>query len=300
VEWIKEKAKSIVGKVKDWWKERRGFTTKDGQEHELFYSGDEKNAVAMVASGNPQPCIKQIEIFWEQASAPSASPEEKKAKNKLQKTKEMAIKKPNAPSLLEDMKEYFYVFKTASREMKVEGKTSSLGGDMVGTEMTVDWLGPNHPEGTEPESGVQDNLMGLLVTAPRKGLTGPNKYIRGHLLNHNLGGRGDAKNMFPITGNANNQHLHSIENKIRVDWVDKQSKTKTEKWVWYQVKVDVTEIHLDRSLQSSPLNYVNCVFICEAKQKDATGKVLDTWSSRVISTYGTKETAIKGELPPEK
>ena len=46
--------------------------------------------------------------------------------------------------------------------------------------------------------------MDLLETDP--GQCSAYKYVKGHILNHRLGGIGNAENMFPITGNANSRH----------------------------------------------------------------------------------------------
>ena len=174
-----------------------------------------------------------------------------------------------------------------AKEMKIERSTGSLGGDTVGKSMTVDWLGSKHPEGSTPESGVQDKLMGLLVTDPKKGSAF--KFIRGHLLNHNLGGRGNAENMFPITANANSQHSQSTETRIK-GWLKKP-----DRWVWYQVKVTSISSQLDVKKAKSPENWVDSAFECHAKLKDDTGKVEEDFSTSIPSVYEEKGKAIKTE-----
>jgi hypothetical protein len=115
--------------------------------------------------------------------------------------------------------------KDAIRETKFTQRTGTLAGDTVGMEMTIDWLGAKHKDGSPPKSGVQAKLMDLLVTDP--GESSESKFIRGHLLNEHLGGEGDANNPFPITGNANSQHLHSTESIIK-NWVKQKNR-----WVFY-------------------------------------------------------------------
>ena len=39
--------------------------------------------------------------------------------------------------------------------------------------------------------------------------------VRGHLLNHDLGGRGVAENLYPISAAANKQHSENVENKVK-------------------------------------------------------------------------------------
>lgn len=47
---------------------------------------------------------------------------------------------------------------------------------------------------------------------------GAKHWVRGHLLNANLGGPNVAPNLFPITGHANGDHLNYVENHIK-SWV---------------------------------------------------------------------------------
>jgi hypothetical protein len=124
--------------------------------------------------------------------------------------------------------------------------------------------------------------MGLLVTDPGK--RSPEKYIRGHLLNEHLGGRGNAENMFPITGNANSQHLHSTEKRIK-NWVGK-----AKRWVFYQVKVQGVSSKLDGG-PKSPANFVNSTLACHAVLKDGEGKPEEEFSTSIPSTYQARGTA---------
>lgn len=171
--------------------------------------------------------------------------------------------------------------KDAIKETKFTQRTGTLAGDTVGMEMTIDWLGAKHKEGSPPKSGVQDTLMGLLVTDPTE--SSESKFIRGHLLNEHLGGEGDANNLFPLTGNANSQHLHSTESKIK-NWVKEKNR-----WVFYNVRVDNVSKKLDLSgPKKNPKNYVNCTFVCTANQKDAAGEIKDKLSTQIHSKYNFK------------
>ena len=169
--------------------------------------------------------------------------------------------------------------KDAIKETRFTQRTGTLAGDTVGMEMTIDWLGAKHKEGSPPKSGVQTKLTELLVTDP--GESSESKFIRGHLLNEHLGGEGDANNLFPLTGNANSQHLHSTETIIK-NWVKQKHR-----WVFYNVRVDNVSSKLDGP-KKSPKNYVNCTFVCTAVQKDAAGEVKDKLSTRIPSKYDFK------------
>lgn len=290
--WIKEKAAQFVGKVKDWWKQRRAFKTKSGEQHEVFYSGDEKNPVPMVAS-DPKKLDAAYGDMEKIASQPDATPAQKQHKGKVAAARQAVAKNANHPSLLEDVRDLMDVYYavSAGKETKITRKTATLGGSTVGVEMVADWLGPKHPAGTAPESGAQKTLMDLLITDPRQ--SSEDKYIRGHLLNHNLGGRGNDENMFPITGNANKEHCGSIETKVK-DWIKAEKKSAPKKWVQYEVKVTNVKHKLEGGAKSWS-NFVDCVFVTQAKLKDGTGQVLEQVSSNITSTFGTKQKAQRNE-----
>jgi hypothetical protein len=286
--WIADKAKSLFGKVKsavtEWWKARKAFKTSGGESHEIYFTGEEKNAIAMVASKNPKPITKKLAEFDQQASQSGASVKERNGKSQIAKTAKALQKDPNDPNLVVNMKELVETYDEvdSGKEMKVTRKTGTLGGDTVGLEMTVDWLGADHPQGSPPQSGVQEKLMNLLVT--NKTESSEDKYIRGHLLNEHLGGRGEADNMFPITGNANSQHLHSTEKKVK-SWA-----SKPKRWIKYGVKVQGVSSKLNGG-PKSPGNYVNSSFVCQAILKDASGKTEEEFSTVIPSVFNTKGTA---------
>ncbi|HEY6000589.1 MAG TPA: DNA/RNA non-specific endonuclease [bacterium] len=176
------------------------------------------------------------------------------------------------------------------RPTSISRKTATLASDTVGTEMTIDWLDSQYPirhPGSPPKSGVQSRLMELLVTDPSQ--RSPDKFIRGHLLNEHLGGEGEAHNLFPITGNANSQHLHSTEKKIK-EWVKKP-----DQWVWYKVKVAAIDAKLDSSRKDQ--NYVDCTLNCQAVLKDEAGKERESFKSTIESKYKEKKQATV-ERPP--
>lgn len=172
----------------------------------------------------------------------------------------------------------------------VKHTKGSLKGHTVGMAMTADWLTDKHPAGSPPASGAQATLMELLVTNPSEGST--NKFIRGHLLNEHLGGPGTDENLFPITGNANSQHLHSTEKQVK-SWIKK-----ADRFVFYEVKVTGISSSLDGGSKSAE-NYVESTFVCRAILKDDTGKVEESFATSIPSVYGgKKQKATRVDGPP--
>ncbi|HXU92524.1 MAG TPA: hypothetical protein VFP33_02590 [Gallionella sp.] len=159
----------------------------------------------------------------------------------------------------------------------VKWDTGTLGGSTVGVKMVASRLGPDHPQGTPPGSGVQDSLMKQLVTNP--GEDNENKYIRGHLLNDNLGGLGADYNLFPITGNANSQHAHRVEETVK-KWVNINRY-----WVSYTVEVKMKRDRLEGT-EHKATNYVDSTYHCTASVIHADGSRAHEITADIVSEYG--------------
>jgi hypothetical protein len=113
---------------------------------------------------------------------------------------------------------------------KIAFRTTDLhGAGEVGVEMAAWPLGPDHPQGSGPTG--QEKLMGLLPVNPVLYRDADQRYIRGHLLNDNLGGPGRSVNLFPITAQANARHHAAIEGSVK-EWVNDMSY-----WVRYTVTI---------------------------------------------------------------
>lgn len=103
------------------------------------------------------------------------------------------------------------------------------GAGEAGVGMEAWPLGPDHPQGSGPTG--QDKLMGLLPVNPELYKAADQRYIRGHLLNDNLGGPGQPVNLFPITAQANSRHHSAIESHAK-EWVNDKRY-----WIRYSVQI---------------------------------------------------------------
>jgi hypothetical protein len=74
------------------------------------------------------------------------------------------------------------------------------------------WINPNEydPNGTEPKAGTWPSWWAAAAPKPN------NFWVRGHLLNHNLGGPGEKRNLTPITKAANSEHHNQIEKLLKL------------------------------------------------------------------------------------
>ncbi len=220
-------AKKLWGKVKqgvaNWWKATKEFTTASGEKHTLLLKGEGANAKLIIKS-DPTP----YQDFINGLTEPNDAKGKKAAALKIAEQIDLAIKnaaksdgqtnaalKPvdlkNDPSkiivdLLAKLAEA-----TAPLLAAASGTTSSptVYGPLqngYGTSAQVAKLTSVHPAGSEPgvKGGTWDDLV-------ERKLGGGSYYVRGHLLNHNLGGTGASwQNLTPLTQNSNNRALESM------------------------------------------------------------------------------------------
>ncbi len=57
------KLKTAAGSVAQWWKQKKPFKTEGGESHELYFVGEEANAVPTVASKDPMPVERSLDEF---------------------------------------------------------------------------------------------------------------------------------------------------------------------------------------------------------------------------------------------
>jgi len=133
--------------------------------------------------------------------------------------------------------------------------SGTAAGDTVAVGMVADPIGEDKTDGSTPQSGALSGVMNKLVTDTSQ--PNPSKYIRGHLLNHNIGGPGTSENMYPITGAANSQHRTSIEETVK-GWVDSHY------WVYYSVSVNNISENIEFPNEKHPENWINSTFDCRA------------------------------------
>jgi hypothetical protein len=88
-----------------------------------------------------------------------------------------------------------------------KGDALNSTSEPVGVKMVAPCLGPDHPQGSGPDTSVAAKHISVL--------NNKDKYIRGHLLNGDLGGPGDMGNLFPITCQANSLHYQNVEKEAK-------------------------------------------------------------------------------------
>ena len=146
------------------------------------------------------------------------------------------------------------------------------GSAVVGTSMEVKYLGKSLGGGSEPT--VQKAIYGnpgiptegcFKVGGEKQTKTDTQRFVRGHLLNENVGGPGnDERNLYPITGQANGLHKRQVEQ----GGEDVVKKVNTQGLLLYY-KVTVAGDHTPREITNPTTGVgrgfyeVRSTFLCE-------------------------------------
>lgn len=300
VAWLGNMLSKAKAAVTEWWKAKKPFSTKGGQNHEVFFTGDEKNAVAMVASKDPKPVEHRLAEFRRLAGEPTATANQKASLGKIDQTQKALKKDPNDPVIVTNLRDLFGLFDDVSPTRAVDYKQAGKdlpgapAGNTVGTYMSIDWLSTDFiasHHGSPPGSG-QNKLMDQLVVDPKN--RSAFKYIRGHLLNENLGGKGENINLFPITANANSQHLRSTESELK-NWVlATPPESATKQYALYEVSVAIDGVRLSNT--NIAQNYVNSTFNTRVVLKDDAGAEKKSFMASIKSEYTVKDTAKRFDM----
>lgn len=120
-------------------------------------------------------------------------------------------------------------------------------GDTVGIRMHAPVLGPDHPSGSGPRG--QSDLMSRLQTDAGGD---DERYVKGHLLNDQVGGIGLPHNLFPITGRANGEHEATVERRVKA-WIERGY------WMTYTVEVELLDADIT-DVNTADSNFVMARF----------------------------------------
>ncbi|MCB1886572.1 MAG: DUF4157 domain-containing protein [Rhodocyclaceae bacterium] len=231
--------KSGVRRLREWWRAKAGFRAADGESHEVFIEGQGRGATLMVASRTPTSYERFLER--ERANARTAGD--------TQREQDIDIAIPIAADLGEAMAAATQedAVKGGVRPVAAPDQTvdhgAVIGGLLaqlaIATARFMPTSQPLEPS-TPPEYGpLYDNTFGRRVEVAKlnrlhqRGSTPGSRadpsghwntlrkrykpggsrtfYVRGHLLNDNLGGPGDDwRNLTPITQDANNSDSDSM------------------------------------------------------------------------------------------
>ncbi|MFA5082929.1 MAG: DUF4157 domain-containing protein [Hydrogenophilaceae bacterium] len=222
-----------VARVRDWWRARSPFRSAGGEDHSLFFQGRGRSAQLMVASGTPRnyrnyirgltvPADKQADkaealviagqIDQAMASAPATSAPATAPAPGAVPAADPAVTIQTLLDRLAEKTARFMPTDTAESTQPQYGGLSNGFGNSVRVERLTARL-PSRGSGPSVSNARWDRLR-------RRKWGGASFYVRGHLLNDNLGGPGNTwLNLTPLTQAANNSNsasmLHAFESHVK-------------------------------------------------------------------------------------
>ncbi|MDM0030036.1 eCIS core domain-containing protein [Variovorax saccharolyticus] len=221
--------RGAAASLRDWWRERFGFRGADGRSHQLYFRGDGRNAQLIVES-DPEPFR---DFVRRQPDGPDKT-EALRLYDLLRQKQDQAVAAGAASggathsprsgaaasgtdlnaeinTLMQDLAAVtarLMTGRSGADEPPAWGTTTASG---YGTDVSVPTMGTDAlavwPNGSAPTSATEglDDWQRLLKR--RNDNTGVSSYyVRGHLLNHNIGGPGGTwQNLTPLSQETNNR-----------------------------------------------------------------------------------------------
>ncbi|TAF03408.1 MAG: DUF4157 domain-containing protein [Nostocales cyanobacterium] len=237
---VKDKYKKIVNKGKEkisvlveWWKAKKNFKANDGEKHTLFFKGADRQSTLMVASKNPKPYTQFLE--WVEGNETldndkrKAIQEAKQIAQKIEKEKGTRFgkglsdkqkeqaqndKQKNIENLLEELR--IPTAKLFGSDLP-DWQEPELGG--INNAGFGKWMKAkiltrvNIGKGSEPTK-AKHGIYDILNKRRDKGGSA-SYYVRGHLLNEKLGGKGIWENMTPLSRAGNGEHEAQFESLVK-------------------------------------------------------------------------------------
>lgn len=238
---VKDTAKKYGEKVLNFLGIRKKFKAVDGKEHTLFFEGSGKKPTFMIASDK-----MTFELFINKITNESEKKEAEAISRKIndilgddvssitEVSKREARIKENQNKINSYLERISKIagkyFKFSELPVsKIQFESASIGGGVMGKKMLAFPLTNNHPTGSE---STPDNSNPAYNKVERRGYMNGSFYVKGHLLNNNLGGPGSWINYTPFPGALFNTSVHYLR-------YEKPLKEAVEKNETFYYKVDV-------------------------------------------------------------
>jgi Domain of unknown function (DUF4157) len=229
VEKLVTMGRNAVNAVVQWWRERKDFSTENGEAHELYFRGQENSATLILASSNPKPIHQWIiDRRTELQTANQLNARNTAALNAITPLiAEMDAIRANRPpagggqprfinQVLNDLSRQIAIVGVSNNEVPVPTMvvrppfSSTKANGTISVEYLFD--DPQNHTGGAPTNGRED-LGGAFTEIARIGVT--TNWKRGHIINANFGGKPTDSNLIPITTSMNNGLYPAFDNAVQ-------------------------------------------------------------------------------------
>ncbi|MFY7840118.1 MAG: phage tail protein, partial [Lacibacter sp.] len=246
VEKIVSFGKAVVASLVNWWKGKKEFTGGDGKHHEVFFEGEGESAVLIIKS-DPTPYTNFL-TNYEKELGDAASEEVTVDGNKMTRSQVIAQAKVVANDIETEKRKKIETYPGADEKEKQASKAGEI--DKLLTKLaavSIPLFGEakDKPKDNEIVVPAGANTNDFATSQEAKMIWKTNKvtgngsgpdtsakhsvydkidfrqkgngsyYIRGHLINDNLGGPGKWNNMTALSRTANHEHEGKVESKVK-------------------------------------------------------------------------------------
>jgi len=238
-------AKSAKEAILGWFGLKKNFTGGDGKPHEIFFQGQGDSAVLIIKS-DPTPYTKFLENYEKQLGT-NASEEVDVGGKKKKKSQVIADAKVIAEAIEQEKRKKLATYPGATDKDKEASKATAIEKlltDLAAASVPLFGAAKDKPKDEEIVIPQGSNNDSFAVTQEAKLIwktpkvisngSGPTSakhaiydkidfrqkgdgsyYIRGHLINDNLGGPGNWNNMTALSRTANHEHEQKVESKVK-------------------------------------------------------------------------------------
>ncbi len=251
---VKQGAKKAVGKIVQWWKARKKFKNKDGENHTLFFEGKGNGAKLMIASQK-----SNIEKYLDDYPDKTSN-EYKNAKTAFLEKKKIIFSPATKGKKASDKRK-----KIIKALAKLSAEFAKLGGGQLKAKDYPNTTTPTY-SGPPPKTNKIEYVVGKAKngTKPKKGRnTGTvgwdkvfdagltkqsDKWVQMHVVTEQLGGRAIPRNLISAPNSVNTGHFRTFEHSV-VKLANKKS-SKVKSVVWFSATVDYYNAKFAKSINA--------------------------------------------------
>lgn len=220
--------KKALSAIKRWLGLEKTFTGNDGETHKFYFTGSESNPVLMVRS-NPtafSTFIGMVEVGEDEkkkkaktdAQAIAVKVDEKKqapldGKTEEEKEKSKEKKMEEVDKLLGDLTvptAILFGDAGAAGEPQIDHATQGKGFGI-----TMKAIRLNKKQKAKGSPPTQSMTPSYTILNQRRQEGGASYYVKGHLLNDNVGGPGTWPNLTPLSREGNSAHESGVESLVK-------------------------------------------------------------------------------------
>lgn len=230
IEQGKQKVSEIKGKLVEWWKAKKPVKV-EGKSHTLLFEGKGENSKLMMRStpvtyrqfindvNLPATNKKQLSDLADEIDKKLAAYGRVKQEDRENWSNDLVAMMNRLAAMTE---EYAMNEETDPHTVVTWGGVTS---EAFGTSFNAKLLSSKYVSGQEAEK-EEKAVYGWDIARGRKMFAESGRitsvYVKGHLLNANLGGKANATNLTPITITANNDHKDKVETHVKSIVVDQK------------------------------------------------------------------------------